>query len=111
MSSYRFNMRDDSVALGQALVAFMVVMLIMIGIAGTVYRMIAPDGWIVSAFERGLGNGLAALAAIALLGGLLWLKGGRNAFAKRSTATEVVVIGFAGLGVLFLLQGVLNSLS
>ena len=39
MSSYRFNMRDDSVALGQALVAFMVVMLIMIGIAGTVYRM------------------------------------------------------------------------
>ena len=32
------------------------------------------------------------------------------AFAKRSNATEVVVLGFAGLGVLFLLQGVFNSL-
>ena len=61
MSIYRFNMREESVALGQALVAFTVVMLIMIGIAGTVYRVIAPDGWIVSAFDRGLGNGLAAL--------------------------------------------------
>ncbi|KPK07339.1 MAG: hypothetical protein AMJ64_06790 [Betaproteobacteria bacterium SG8_39] len=110
MSIYRFNMREESVALGQALVAFTVVMLIMIGIAGTVYRVIAPDGWIVSAFDRGLGNGLAALGAIGLLAGLLWMKGGANAFAKRSTSTEVVVAGFAGLGVLFLLESVLNSL-
>jgi protein-S-isoprenylcysteine O-methyltransferase Ste14 len=110
MSIYRFNMREESVALGQALVAFTVVMLIMIGIAGTVYRVIAPDGWIVSAFDRGLGNGLAALGLVGLLAALLWMKGGGNAFAKRSTATEVVVAGFAGLGALFLLQGVLSSL-
>ncbi len=110
MSSYRFNIRDQSMALAQALVAFMVIMLIMAGIAGTVYRAIAPDGWIVSAFDRGLGNGLAALGAIALLVALLWMKGGRNAFAKRSTATEVVVMGFAGLGALFLLQSAFSSL-
>jgi len=110
MSFYRFSMREESVALGQAVVAFMVVMLIMVGIAGTIYRAIAPDGWIVSAFDRGLGNGLAALGAIALLVALLWMKGGPNAFAKRSTATEVVVIGFAGLGALFLLQSAFSSL-
>ena len=49
MSIYRFSMREESQALTQALVAFFVVMLIMIGIAGTVYRVIAPDGWLADA--------------------------------------------------------------
>ena len=110
MSIYRFSLREESVALAQALVAFTVVMLIMVGIAGTVYRMIAPDGWIADAFSRGTVNGLVGLCAIALLCSLLWLKRGATAFAKRSNATEAVVLGFAGVGALFLLQGVLNTL-
>lgn len=110
MSFYRFNMREETVALGQALVAFTVVMLIMIGIAGTVYRVIAPDGFIVEAFNRGLGNGLAAIGSIGLLAALLWLKRGATAFAKRSNATEIIVMGFAAVGALFLLQSVLNSM-
>jgi len=110
MSMVRFSVRDETVALGQALIAFAVVMLIMIGIAGTVYRMIAPDGWIAGAFNRGVISGLVAICAIGLLAGLLWFKRGTTAFAMRSNATEIVVMGFAGVGALFLLQGLLNNL-
>jgi len=110
MSFYRFNMREETAALGQAVVAFAVVMLIMIGIAGTVYRMIEPDGWIASAFNRGLGNGLAATGSIGLLAALLWLKRGATAFAKRSNATEIIIMGFAAVGALFLLQSVLTGM-
>lgn len=110
MSFYRFNMREETAALGQAVVAFAVVMLIMVGIAGTVYRLIEPDGWIASAFNRGLGNGLTAIGSVALLAALLWLKRGATAFARRSNATEIIVIGFAAVGALFLLQSVLNGM-
>ena len=73
---YRFNTREESQALVQALVAFVMVMLIMIGIVA----------------------------------GMLWLKRGNTLFAKRNKVTEMIVMGFAGLGALFLAQSVVTSL-
>ena len=110
MSIYRFSMREESQALTQALVAFCVVMLIMIGIAGTVYRVIAPDGWLADAFNRGFVSGLLSLTAIGLLFGLLWLKRGNTLFAKRSRVAEIIVMGFAGAGALYLLQAMLGNI-
>lgn len=110
MSFYRFSLREESQALTQALVAFFVVMLIMIGIAGTVYRVIAPDGWIVDAFSRGFVSGLLTLSALGLMAALLWLKRGNTVFAKRSRVAEMIVIGFAGAGALYLLQAMLGNM-
>ena len=110
MSMYRFNAREESHALVQALIAFVMVMLIMIGIAGTVYRLIAPDGWIAQAFNRGALSGLVALSVIAILGGMVWVKGSKSIFAKRNKLSEVVVTAFAGLGALFLLQSVISAI-
>lgn len=110
MSLYRFSMREESLALSQALIAFAMVMLIMIGIAGTVYRLIAPDGWIAESFNRGLANGLLALCALGLIAALLWLKRGSTLIAQHSKAAEIVVMGFAGIGALFLLQSALGSM-
>jgi hypothetical protein len=107
---YRFNTREESQALVQALVAFVMVMLIMIGIAGTVYRVIAPDGWIAQAFNRSALSGVVALCSIGIVAGMLWLKRGNTLFAKRNKVTEMIVMGFAGLGALFLAQSVVTSL-
>jgi len=110
MSIYRFSMREESQALTQALVAFFVVMLIMIGIAGTVYRVIAPDGWLADAFSRGFVSGLLTLSALGLMAALLWLKRGNTVFAKRSRVAEMIVMGFAGAGALYLLQAMLGNM-
>jgi len=110
MSMYGFNVREESHALVQALVAFAMVMLIMIGIAGTAYRVIAPDGWIAQAFNRGALNGLAALSVIAIIAGMLWVKDTKSIFAKSNKLIEMLVAGFAGLGALFLLQAVVNAI-
>lgn len=110
MSMYRFNVREESNALVQALIAFAMVMLIMIGIAGTVYRIIAPDGWIAQAFNRSALSGFAALCTIGVIAGMLWLKGSKSIFARRNKLTETVIAGFAGLGALFLLQSVISAI-
>lgn len=106
---YRINTREESHALVQALVAFVMVILIMVGIAGTAYRIIAPDGWIAQAFNRSALSGVVALSTLAIVAGMLWLQRGKTLFAKRNKASEMVVMAFAGLGALFLLQAVLNS--
>lgn len=109
MSFYRFNVRDETHALVQALIAFAVVMLIMIGIGGTVYRVIAPDGWIVRAFDGGLGSGFAILGLVAALFACVQLRSGKTVLVKRSKLTEAIVFGFAGVGALFLLQSLLRG--
>lgn len=110
MYDRRFNLRDESWALAQALFGFAMVMLIMVGIAGTVYRVIAPDGWIVQAFNRGVASGLLTVGVVGLLAMLAWTKRGSTLYARRSTAVEMIVLGLAGVGALFLVQLGLNHL-
>ena len=101
---HRFNLREETWALAQALFGFAMVTLIMIGITGTIYRVIAPDGWIVQAFNRGVASGLLVVGALGLVALLAWTKRGAALYARRSTAVEVFVLGLAGIGALFLIQ-------
>ena len=103
------KLRHETWALAQALVAFAMVMLVMLGIAGMIYRVIAPDGWIAQAFSRSLAAGLTTLCALAVIGALVWF-GGPSARNKHSTAFELVVMGLAGAGAIFLLQAGLNGM-
>jgi hypothetical protein len=104
-----FKLRDESWALAQALVGFGVVMLVAIGITGMIYRVIAPDGWIAEAFSRSLSAGLTTLVTLGVIGALVWLNG-PTPHGKYSTSIEIVVLGIAGAGALFLLQAGLNSM-
>lgn len=104
-----FKLRQETWALAQALVAFGVVMLVMLGITGMIYRVIAPDGWIAQAFSRSLSAGLTTLCALAVISALVWF-GGPSARSKHSTAFEMVVMGLAGAGAIFLLQAGLNGM-
>jgi hypothetical protein len=81
----------------------------MIGIAGTVYRVIAPDGWLAQAFNHGMLNGLVSLCAVGLLAGLLWMKRGNALIARRSKLVETVIVGFAVAGTVYLLQPILSN--
>lgn len=104
-----FKLRQESWALAQALVGFGVVILVMVGITGMIYRVIAPDGWVAQAFSRSLSAGLTSLVALGVIGALVWLSGPTTR-GRHSTSIELVVMGFAGAGVLFLLQAFLNSM-
>lgn len=54
-------------ALAQVLFGFVVVALVMVGIGGTIYKVISPDGWIAQAFGRGASAGAAALGSLLLI--------------------------------------------
>ena len=53
----------------------LLLMLVVTGVAGTIYKVMAPDGWIAGTFGRSTSAGLAALGSVTLLAGLAWLSG------------------------------------
>jgi hypothetical protein len=77
------------------------VILVVTGIAGTIYKLVAPDGWIIAAFGRSLSAGLAAIGAVAAVFTFAWISGG-VAMRHRNRYSDVFVYTFAAAGFLFL---------
>jgi hypothetical protein len=75
--------------------------LVVTGVAGTIYKVMAPDGWIANAFSRGTSAGLAVIGSVALLVALAWLSRGWGLRA-RNRYSDLFVYTFAVAGFLYL---------
>jgi hypothetical protein len=75
--------------------------LVVTGVAGTVYKVMAPDGWVAGAFGRSTSAGLAALGSVTLLVALAWLSRGW-AIRERNRRADLFVYSFAVAGFLYL---------
>ena len=61
---------------GQIAMVATVVGLVLVGIGGTIYKVISPDGWVAQAFGRSLSAGVAALGSLLMIAGLAWFSRG-----------------------------------
>jgi hypothetical protein len=89
---------------GQVIFGFMVVALVMLGIGGTIYKVISPEGWIAVAFGRSLSAGAAALGSLLLIAGLAWFSRGWNSPRARNRFSDLLVYSFAAAGIVYLAQ-------
>jgi hypothetical protein len=78
--------------------------LILGGIGGTIYKAMAPDGWLALAFGRSLSAGAAALGSMLLVAGLAWFSRSWGAPGDRGLLSHVIQWVFAGIGVVYLVQ-------
>ena len=78
--------------------------LVLVGIGGTIYKVISPDGWVTQAFGRSLSAGVAALGSLLMIMGLAWFSRGWTAPRTRNRFPELLVLTFAGAGLLYLVQ-------
>ena len=89
--------------LAQVLVGFAISVLVLIGISGSIYRLVAPQGWVVQAFGHSFGLGAALLAAVLGAAAVVWAVPGWMP-AQRARIADAVVYGFAAAGLLYLAQ-------
>ena len=61
------SLKNESVSLVQAGAGFAMTVLVMTGIAGTIYKVIAPGGWIAQAFGHSVKAGFSVLVGLAAL--------------------------------------------
>lgn len=87
----------------QVATGFAISALVLIGIGGSIYRLISPQGWFVQAFGHSLGLGAALLAAMLGAAAVVWALPGWMP-AQRARIADAVVYGFAAAGLIYLGQ-------
>jgi hypothetical protein len=98
------TLKQELVTVGQVVVGFAIVALVMLGIGGTIYKVIAPDGWIAQAFGRSFSAGSAALGSVLLILVLAWFSRGWRSARSRNRFVELFVYTFAAAGIVYFAQ-------
>lgn len=104
MTPTSIRYKQELYSIAQAAVGFGVLVLVLAGIAGTIYKVISPEGWVAQAFGRSLSAGAAALGSLALVGGLAWFSRSRGDVGRRTLVSDFLLYGFAAAGILYLAQ-------
>ena len=92
MTPTTFKLKQELYSIIHAALGCTILALVLAGIGGTIYKVIAPEGWIALAFGRSLSAGAAALGSI-------W-----GDPVKRTRISDLLVYGFAFAGVVYLAQ-------
>jgi hypothetical protein len=95
---------SDTAAFFHAIAGLAVAALVMLGVGGTAYRLLAPDGWLAALFSRSLAGGMAALLAFLIIGLCAQLAGRFIPAGARNRRVELFVYGFAAAGLFHALE-------
>lgn len=76
-------------------------LLVVTGVAGTVYKLVTPDGWVVGAFHRSPAAGLALIGALGLAGLFAWISR-TGVLRQRNAHASLFVYAFAAAGLMYL---------
>jgi hypothetical protein len=104
MALHMNHFKHEIYTVGQVIVGFAAVALVVLGIGGTIYKVISPDGWVAQAFGRSLSAGAAALGSLLLIAGLAWFSRGWNSPRARNRYSDLMVYTFAAAGMFYLAQ-------
>ncbi len=104
MQQAKLKHTSDTSVFFQSLAGFAIALLVMLGVGGTVYNLIAPGGWFAQIFGRSLAGGLATLLALMMIGLCAWLMRSWVSVTSRNRYSELFVYVFAAAGLLYAVE-------
>ena len=96
------RVKQEVFAVAHTFMGFVVVALVLTGIGGTIYKVIAPDGWVAQVFGRSISAGAATLGSLVMILGLAWFSRGWSSPRHRNRFSDLLVYSFAAAGALYL---------
>jgi len=102
MDLHEFRLKRELYSVGQAAAGFAIVALVLMGIGGTIYKVISPEGWVAQAFGRSASAGAAALGSLLMIAALAWFSRGWSSPRSRNHFSDLLVYGFAVAGLAYL---------
>ena len=104
MEQVRTKHLSDTSAFFHAIAGVAIAMLVMLGVGGTVYNLVAPGGWLAVAFGRSFAGGMAAVLALLIIAACAWLTRDLFSVGARNRHSEVFAYGFAAVGAIYAVQ-------
>jgi hypothetical protein len=98
------RVKQEAFALAHSFAGFAVLALVLLGIGGTIYKVISPDGWVAQAFGRSISAGTAALGSLVMILAFAWFSRGWSSPRRRTQLSDVIVYGFAAAGLAYIAQ-------
>jgi hypothetical protein len=102
--SHRLPHAGGTAGFIQALTGISVAVLVMLGVGGTLYKLIAPGGLIAELFGRSVAGGLAALLALLIIGMSFWIVRAWIPAGARKRYSEWLTYALAGVGLMHAVQ-------
>lgn len=96
--------RQDSGNFLQAVWGFGLVVLVLVGICGTIYKLLSPDGWIAGLMGRGFSGGVAAIGMMIIFGVIGWVARSWGSARQQAGVADIAVYAFAAAGFLYSFQ-------
>src|SRR5438477_8321559 len=98
------GLKHELASLRQGAIGLAVVAFVLVGIGGTIYKVISPSGWIAHLFGRSISAGVAALGSLVMIVVLAWFSRGRGTGRTRQRFSDLLVYAFAAAGAIYLAQ-------
>jgi hypothetical protein len=96
--------RQDAGGLMQATWGFVLCVMVVLGICGTIYKLLSPSGWIAALMGRGFSGGVAAIGLMIVFGVVGWVARSWTSTRQQSGAADITVYVFAAAGLLYSFQ-------
>src|SRR5882672_2114754 len=96
------QVKHEVYSAAQVIIGLAVVALVLVGVGGTIYKVISPEGWLSQAFGRSLSAGAAALGSLVIIAGLSWFSRGWASPLTRNRHADLMVYTFAAAGMFYL---------
>lgn len=88
----------------QTLAGFALAALVVLGVGGTVYKVLAPGGWLAQLFGASMAGGMAAVIALVGIGFFAWFTREWVSVRRKNRYSELFVYTFAAAGILYVIQ-------
>lgn len=103
-TSYRhgsLRQQKQSAVFFQTLWGFVLVCMTLVGICGTLYKLLEPSGWIASLMGRGFSGGVAAIGLMVVFGVVGWVARTWTTTREQAATANLVVYLFAAAGLVY----------
>lgn len=102
MHTYKRN--SESANFMQTLWGGLLVVMVLVGLCGTLYKLLAPKGWMAAMMGQGFSGGVALIGLLFVLGVIGWIARTWTTTREQAASANLVVYAFAATGVFYAFQ-------
>ena len=88
----------------QAVIGGLILALVPLGVAGTIYKTISPEGWVAQMFGQSISAAAAVLGALGVVLALAWFSRVYSSPRRRNRHAGLFVYFFSAAGFIYALQ-------